>query len=80
VVCIFCLAPESRVLDSRWSERFQGMRRRRVCPFCENRWTTIEIDTDQLEALQELVHTLSIKVARLTERGYGDTPPTPDPD
>ena len=80
MVCIYCLAPESRVLDSRWSERYQGMRRRRMCPFCENRWTTVEIDTDQLEALQEMVHTLTVKVNRLTDGGCADTQPRPDPD
>jgi transcriptional regulator NrdR family protein len=82
VVCVFCLAPESRVLDSRWSERFQGMRRRRVCPECQRRWSTVEVDRDQLTQLQELVATLTLKVHVLNRRlsDYEDTPPTPDPD
>lgn len=82
VVCVFCLSPESRVLDSRWSERYQGMRRRRMCPECEQRWSTVEVDRDQLAQLQDLVASLTLKVHALNRRlaDCEDTPPTPDSD
>ena len=40
--CPFCRHPESRVIDSRASDDSQAIRRRRECPQCSRRFTTIE--------------------------------------
>ncbi len=40
--CPFCRHDDSRVLDSRTSEDGATIRRRRQCPDCEQRFTTIE--------------------------------------
>jgi transcriptional repressor NrdR len=40
--CPFCRYPDSRVIDSREVEDGQAIRRRRSCPECSRRFTTIE--------------------------------------
>lgn len=40
--CPFCRNSDSRVLDSRVAEDGSSVRRRRQCPVCERRFTTIE--------------------------------------
>jgi transcriptional repressor NrdR len=40
--CPFCGHPESQVKDSRPSEDGAAIRRRRLCPHCEGRFTTME--------------------------------------
>lgn len=40
--CPFCHHQDSRVLDSRVAEDGASIRRRRQCPACERRFTTIE--------------------------------------
>ena len=40
--CPFCRHPDSRVIDSRTSDDGLSIRRRRQCPSCERRFTTIE--------------------------------------
>lgn len=40
--CPYCRHCDSRVLDSRTVEEGQAIRRRRQCPECERRFTTIE--------------------------------------
>jgi transcriptional repressor NrdR len=40
--CPFCRHPDSRVIDSREVEDGQAIRRRRSCPECSRRFTTIE--------------------------------------
>ncbi len=40
--CPFCRHPDSRVLDSREVEDGQAIRRRRSCPECSRRFTTVE--------------------------------------
>lgn len=40
--CPFCQHGDSRVLDSRTTEDGRSVRRRRQCPACERRFTTIE--------------------------------------
>lgn len=40
--CPFCHNTDSRVLDSRVSEDGASIRRRRQCPACERRFTTVE--------------------------------------
>lgn len=43
--CPFCRHPDSRVLDSREHDEGQVIRRRRSCPECGKRFTTIEAAT-----------------------------------
>lgn len=40
--CPFCRHPDSRVVDSRTAEDGLAIRRRRQCPACERRFTTVE--------------------------------------
>lgn len=40
--CPYCKHTDSRVLDSRVSEDGASIRRRRQCPACERRFTTVE--------------------------------------
>lgn len=40
--CPFCRNPDSRVLDSREAEEGATIRRRRACPSCGRRFTTVE--------------------------------------
>jgi len=40
--CPFCRHPDSRVIDSRTSDDGLSIRRRRQCPQCSGRFTTIE--------------------------------------
>lgn len=40
--CPFCRNPDSRVIDSREVEDGQAIRRRRSCPECSRRFTTVE--------------------------------------
>jgi transcriptional repressor NrdR len=42
VRCPFCHHPDSRVIDSREVEDGQNIRRRRSCPQCSRRFTTVE--------------------------------------
>src|SRR5690554_4571747 len=41
--CPFCRHPDSRVVDSRTSEDGSSIRRRRECPQCNKRFSTLEI-------------------------------------
>ena len=40
--CPFCRSTDTRVLDSRVLDDGASIRRRRVCPACEKRFTTVE--------------------------------------
>jgi len=40
--CPFCRAPDSRVIDSRAVDDGNAIRRRRECPSCERRFSTLE--------------------------------------
>ncbi|ORI25587.1 transcriptional regulator NrdR [Rhodococcus sp. 1168] len=40
--CPFCKNPDSRVVDSREADEGQAIRRRRSCPECGRRFTTVE--------------------------------------
>jgi transcriptional repressor NrdR len=42
VRCPYCRHPDSRVVDSREAEEGQMIRRRRACPECSRRFTTVE--------------------------------------
>ena len=41
--CPFCRSTDTRVLDSRVAEDGSAIRRRRTCPSCEKRFTTLEL-------------------------------------
>lgn len=41
--CPFCRHPDSRVVDSRTAEDGSSIRRRRECPQCNKRFSTLEI-------------------------------------
>ena len=43
--CPFCRHPDSRVVDSRTTEDGTAIRRRRSCPECGRRFTTVETAT-----------------------------------
>ncbi|GAA1078586.1 transcriptional regulator NrdR [Kitasatospora arboriphila] len=43
--CPFCRHPDSRVVDSRASDDGSSIRRRRQCPDCGRRFTTVETAT-----------------------------------
>ena len=49
--CPFCLAPDTRVVDSRPSQDGRAIRRRRECTACSKRFTTYE----RVEEFQPLV-------------------------
>jgi len=40
--CPYCKHPDSRVIDSRVADDGSSIRRRRQCPACERRFTTVE--------------------------------------
>ncbi len=40
--CPFCRSTDTRVLDSRVADDGSAIRRRRTCPSCEKRFTTVE--------------------------------------
>ncbi len=40
--CPYCKHPDSRVIDSRVADDGASIRRRRQCPVCERRFTTVE--------------------------------------
>lgn len=40
--CPYCRHPDSRVVDSREADEGQAIRRRRSCPSCGRRFTTVE--------------------------------------
>jgi transcriptional repressor NrdR len=42
VYCPFCRHPDSRVVDSREADEGAAIRRRRACPNCGRRFTTVE--------------------------------------
>ena len=40
--CPFCKHTDTKVLDSRVTDEGGAIRRRRTCPACEKRFTTVE--------------------------------------
>ena len=40
--CPFCQNPDTKVIDTRISDDGYSIRRRRVCPKCNKRFTTVE--------------------------------------
>jgi len=48
--CPFCRHSDSRVVDSRATDDGSAIRRRRQCPECDRRFTTIEVATLRVRA------------------------------
>ncbi|MGC5626821.1 transcriptional regulator NrdR [Georgenia sp. Z1344] len=46
--CPFCRFPDSRVIDSRTSDDGTSIRRRRLCPDCNRRFSTLETSSLQV--------------------------------
>ena len=40
--CPFCNFPDTKVIDSRLASDNSQVKRRRECPNCKNRWSTME--------------------------------------
>jgi|TARA_Y100000310_G_C20665265_1_gene807136 transcriptional regulator NrdR family protein len=51
--CPFCVQGKTMVLDSSWEDTHKTIKRQRLCLACSYRWTTLEIDLDQVEFLDE---------------------------
>ena len=51
--CPYCIHGKTMVIDSSWDDRHQTIRRRRRCLPCGYRWSTLEIDQDQVEYLEK---------------------------
>ena len=52
--CPYCVVGKTLVIDSSWDELHQTIKRERHCLSCSYRWTTLEIDFDQVEFLSSL--------------------------
>jgi transcriptional repressor NrdR len=52
LLCKQCESFESKVADSRGIEDKNVIRRRRECLVCGHRWTTYEIDSEELKGLK----------------------------
>jgi len=68
--CPSCNHPTSEVKDSRPNEH--GIRRRRVCTGCNQRFTTLEVIATNPDVAQELADTsrrnsVAMRIRRITE-------------
>lgn len=54
-----------RVLNSRWDRIRNRVRRRRECPICKERTTTIELPVADANALSERVKILRARITEL---------------
>ena len=52
--CPSCNSDQTKVIDTRPVRKGACVRRRRGCMACQIRWTTHEVDADQLAALEGL--------------------------
>jgi transcriptional repressor NrdR len=41
----------TEVIDRRWDDTYQTIRKRRRCVYCGHRFSTLEMDVDQVESL-----------------------------
>lgn len=62
--CPSCQSASVKVIDSRVSG--SGCRRRRECGICAHRWTTYELPTEILEAMQRGLASVDIDRLRTT--------------
>ena len=51
--CPFCVHGKTMVIDSSWEELHKTIERRRLCLSCSYKWTTLEIDKDQVDFLDD---------------------------
>lgn len=51
--CPFCVEGKTMVIDSSWDDQHKTIKRRRLCLSCSYKWTTLEIDQDQVEFLDD---------------------------
>ena len=58
MLCPVCTLGITTVIDSRFNETYQTIKRRRLCTNCAHRWSTLELDLEQVEALHALKGTL----------------------
>ena len=52
--CAFCAAKLTLVITATWDEHHKTIRRFRLCPSCDYRWSTLEIDFDQVLYLESV--------------------------
>ena len=53
MLCPFCAKEKTIVVDSIWDVDHKTIRRRRHCLACSYRWTTLEVDEDQINNLMD---------------------------
>jgi transcriptional regulator NrdR family protein len=53
--CAFCGHHETRVREVRPAEDRGTVRRRRECLKCGERWTTLELEEDRVDLLEEVL-------------------------
>lgn len=53
IQCPECQHVRVGVIDSRYSDAHDAIRRRRECPKCKHRWTTYEITAADLNRINE---------------------------
>lgn len=63
--CPKCLAQGATVTDTR--NRGMARRRRRRCPACENRWTTVEIDIAIMKQMWRVIKSMQAAKAAIDE-------------
>jgi transcriptional regulator NrdR family protein len=64
MTCPNCGSPQVRVVDSRPVDQGTSVRRRRLCMKCAHKWTTFEIDADQLPTENRMLTRAKIRTRR----------------
>jgi transcriptional regulator NrdR family protein len=55
IPCAFCGHEETTTTTTSWDSYFKTLRRHRLCLKCAFRWSTLEMDFDQMLYLMSLV-------------------------
>lgn len=63
--CPSCGSNQVRVIDSRPVDEGTSVRRRRLCMACDCKWTTFEIDADQLPRENRMLTKARIRTRRV---------------
>jgi len=50
--CPYCEQSQTQVIEALWDDHYKTVRRYRVCPKCNYKWSTVEIDHDQARNLE----------------------------
>lgn len=54
--CPSCKAPGIQTKDSRAAGTVPGwVRRRKMCPSCKHRWTTVEVPTEDIRVMSQMI-------------------------